>query len=131
MVSTLSSQVLANNLSNQFIHSRAISQDNKGFIWLAATNGLIRHDSEHNIVINSNNKNWPLPFNWINDIELTQNGKLLLATETHKLWLFDTTTGIAEQVIADIHHNSVYQVIEHQGPINYIKLIPHYKKPNY
>ena len=115
LVSTLSSQVLANTLNNQFIDSRAISQDNKGFIWLAATNGLIRHDSEHNIVINSNNKNWPLPFNWINDIELTQNGKLLLATETHKLWLFDTSTGTAEPVVADIHHNSVYQVIEHQS----------------
>jgi len=111
-----SSSTLAKNLSNQFINSDAIVQDNNGFIWLATTNGLIRYDSENSIIINSNNKNWPLPFNWINDIHLVDNDKLLLATETHKLWLFDTTNGSATPLATDLeHHNSVYQVIEHQG----------------
>ena len=110
-----SSDASAKNFNGEFIHSGAIVQDNKGFIWLATTNGLVRYDSENNIVINSNNKNWPLPFNWINYIELIDDDKLLLATETHQLWLFDTTTGTASQLPIAIHRNSIYQVIEHQG----------------
>ncbi|AZQ83494.1 hypothetical protein EKO29_05195 [Colwellia sp. Arc7-635] len=110
-----SSNASAKNFNSEFIHSGAIVQDNKGFIWLATTNGLVRYDSENNIVINSNNKDWPLPFNWINYIELIDDDKLLLATETHQLWLFDTTTGAASQLPITIHRNSVYQVIEHQG----------------
>lgn len=115
MIATIhSTNARAKNLNSHFINSDAIVQDDNGFIWLASTNGLIRHDSENNIVINSSNKSWPLPFNWINDIHLVDQNKLLLATETHKLWLFDTKTGDATQIATDIHHSSVYQVIEHQ-----------------
>jgi len=122
--SLLTSESAANSLNGQYVHSGAITQDNNGFIWLATRNGLVRHDSENNIIINNNNKNWPLPFNWINDIASIENNKLLLATETHKLWLFDTTTGKASEVAVDIHHNSVYQVTAHHG-MYYLNV--HYK----
>lgn len=114
-ISFFSHNTIAQNLNSQFVNSSAIIQDNKGFIWLATANGLIRYDSENNITINSNNKNWPLPFNWINDIHLVDNDKLLLATETHKLWLFDTTNGTAEQLITEISNSSIYQVIAHRN----------------
>ena len=114
-ITTLPSISLAQGLASQLTSSSAIIQDDKGFIWLSSTNGLIRHDSENNIVFNSNNKNWPLPFNWINDIYPIENDKLLLATETHKLWQFNTSTGIATQLAIDIDENSIYKVIEHLG----------------
>ncbi len=85
---------------------------------------MVRHDSENDIIISNNNKNWPLPFNWVNDIEVIEDNKLLVATETHKLWIFDTTTGEATEVPVDIHHNSVYQVTAHQG-MYYLNV--HYK----
>lgn len=110
--STISS---ANNLNSQSLQSIDIIQDNKGFIWLATANGLIRNDSQNNIVFNSNNKDWPLPFNWINDIDLIADDKLLLATETHQLWLFDTSTGKASAIAVDIDSASIYQALEHQG----------------
>ena len=105
----------AKHINNQSLHSIDIIQDNKGFIWLATTNGLIRHDSESSITFNSNNKNWPLPFNWINDIDLIDNDKLLLATETHHLWLFDTNTGAATALAIDVDSSNIHQVLEHQG----------------
>lgn len=114
----------AATLNVPYIHSGAITQDNLGFIWLATRNGLVRHDSENDIIISNNNKNWPLPFNWINDIEVIENNKLLVATETHKLWVFDTTTGEATEIPVDIHHNSVYQVTAHHG-MYYLNV--HYK----
>lgn len=104
----------AQNLNNQLINSSAIVQDPKGFIWLATPNGLIRHDSENNITFNSNNKNWPLAFNWINDIHLIDDNHLLLATETHKLWLFDINKGSAKPLPVSIHRNSIYNVIVHK-----------------
>ena len=105
----------ANNLNNQSLQSIDIIQDNNGFIWLATANGLIRNDSKNNITFNSNNKDWPLPFNWINDIDLIADDKFLLATETHQLWIFDTNTGSATALNVDIDSKSVYQALEHQG----------------
>lgn len=110
--STISS---AKSLNRQSLQSIDMIQDNKGFIWLATTNGLIRNDSENDIVFNSNNKDWPLSFNWINDIDLIADDKLLLATETHQLWLFDTNTGKASAIAVDIDSKSVHQAIEYQG----------------
>ena len=105
----------AQNLTKRLITSNSIVQDSKGFIWLSTTNGLIRFDSEDKIIFNSNNKDWPLPFNWINDIYPVGDDKLLVATETHKLWLFNTSNGRATQVNIAIEENSIYQLIEHHG----------------
>ena len=115
MASFFSAISSAKNLNNQSLHSIDIIQDNKGFVWLATANGLIRHDSESSITFNSNNKDWPLPFNWINDIDLIDNDKLLIATETHQLWLFDTNTGTATALATDVDSSSIYQALEHQG----------------
>lgn len=112
LLTTVSS---AQELTKRLITSNAIIQDSKGFIWLSTTNGLIRYDSEDKIIFNSNNKNWPLPFNWINDIYPIDDDKLLVATETHKLWLFNTSNGSATQIALDIEENSIYQLIEHYG----------------
>ncbi len=93
----------------------SIAQDQKGFIWLASATGLVRHSGDDSITFNSNNDNWPLPFNWINDIHFIDEKNLLLATETHQLWLFDTSTGEAKQLNIDIHRKSIYKVIAHKG----------------
>jgi ligand-binding sensor domain-containing protein len=95
--------------------TNTLVQDKNGFIWLATLNGLIRHTGEENITFNNNNKDWPLPFNWVNDVYMVDDRHLLLATETHSLWLFDTITGEAEELAIDIHRKSIYQVIEFLG----------------
>jgi ligand-binding sensor domain-containing protein len=112
---TLSTLSFAQSQTENILTSHAIVQDNKGFIWLSSNNGLIRHDSENNIVFNSNNKNWPLPVNWINDIFPIEGNKLLLATETHKLWLFNTLNGSASQLEVNIDDKSIIKLIEHHG----------------
>lgn len=105
----------AQQLDNHFPNSSAIVQDKKGFIWLASPNGLIRHNSKDNIIFNSSNTNWPLPFDWINDIHFIDDNNLLLATETHQLWLFNTSLGQAKKLNIDIHRKSIYKVIAHNG----------------
>ena len=110
-----SSYSFAQQLDISLPNSSAITQDKKGFIWLASPSGLIRHNSKDNITFNTSNNNWPLPFNWINDIHFIDDENLLLATETHQLWVFDTSTGQAKKLKIDIHQKSIYQVIEHKG----------------
>ena len=105
----------AQSHSNDVENAIAITQDSNGFIWLASSNGLVRYDGERSISFNSHNIDWPLPFNWLNDIYLIDGGKLLLATETHKLWLFDTANATASKLDIEIHGTSVYSAIEHNN----------------
>jgi ligand-binding sensor domain-containing protein len=121
----ISNFFINNNVYAQSLlhHStRAITQDQNGFIWLATSNGLVRYDSERSISFNSHNFDWPIPFNWINDIYLIDGTKLLLATETHKLWLFDTSNGSAVQLDISIDETSIYNIIEHND--NYYLYAP-------
>ena len=115
LVFSLFNTAAAQQFDNHFPNASTIIQDNRGFIWLASPSGLIRHNSKDNIVFNSSNNNWPLPFDWINDIHFIDNNNLLLATETHQLWLFNTTRGEAKKLDISIHRNSIYQVIAHGG----------------
>lgn len=108
-----SSTSSAQSISTPLSSSRVI-QDNQGFIWFATTNGLVRNDAHKTIVFNNSNSDWPLPFNWINDIEYIADDTLLLATETHGLWRFNTSTGTASQLNVKIHRKSIYQVRHHQ-----------------
>ncbi|MCP4322932.1 MAG: hypothetical protein GY787_14005, partial [Alteromonadales bacterium] len=78
-----------------------ILQDKHGFIWLSGQQGLTRVDANNNITFSLSNQEWPLPFSWINDIELNDD-KLLLATEMDGLWLFDTRNGDLGKVITGI-----------------------------
>lgn len=110
-----SNLAFAQQLDSHFPSSSAIAQDKKGFIWLASPVGLIRHDSNDNIIFNASNNSWPLPFDWVNDIHFIDDNNLLLATETHQLWLFNTAHGQATKLNIDIHRNSIYQVIAHKG----------------
>jgi ligand-binding sensor domain-containing protein len=121
---SFSTYSFAQSLTENILTSNAIVQDNKGFIWLSTTNGLIRHDSESNIIFNSSNKNWSLPFNWINDIYPIGENKLLLATETHKLWLFNTLNGKASPLDINIPEKSIYKLIAHR---NYYYIFAHDK----
>jgi len=84
-----------------------ILQDKHGFIWLSGQQGLTRVDANNNITFSLSNQEWPLPFSWINDIELIDD-KLLLATEMDGLWLFDTRNGELEKVITGILEPSHY-----------------------
>ena len=118
----VSNNIHAQNLRTHTGSARAITQDSNGFIWLASSNGLSRYDGERSISFNNHNVDWPLPFNWVNDIHLINGTKLLLATETHKLWLFDTTNAVASKLDIAIHGTSVYSATEHNS--NYYLYAP-------
>ncbi len=105
----------ANALSITQPNTFAIVQDHQGFIWTAGHNGLTRHNSNKSITFSSRNKDWPLPFDWIQSVSLLNNNKLLLATENNKLWQFDTTTGKSSPINVNIHQQQIIHAVEHQG----------------
>ncbi len=98
------------NLSNV----KKILQDKQGFVWLAGQQGLTRVDANSNITFSLNNQEWPLPYSWIHDISIVDD-KLLLATETHGLWLFNPRNGTAKKVPADIPRPSHYDAEMFKG----------------
>jgi ligand-binding sensor domain-containing protein len=89
-------------------------QDKQGFVWLAGQQGLTRVDPNSNITFSLNNQEWPLPYSWIHDISLIDD-KLLVATETHGLWLFDTLNGTTKKIPADIPKQSHYDAVMFKG----------------
>jgi len=91
-----------------------ILQDKNGFVWLAGQQGLTRVDANSNINFSLNNQDWPLPYSWIHDISLIDD-KLLLATETHGLWLFNTLNGTAKKIPANIPRQSHYDAVMFKG----------------
>jgi len=93
-----------NNLSNV----SSITQDKRGFVWLAGQQGLTRVDGDRSITFSLNNPEWPLPGSWIHDISLIDE-KLLLGTENDGLWLFDTRNGESEKLATDISMQSNYE----------------------
>ena len=99
-----------NSLSNV----TKIVQDKRGFVWLAGQQGLTRVDDDRSITFSLNNQEWPLPYSWIHDISLLDD-KLLLATETDGLWLFDTRNGEVEKLPVEIPRNSHYHAVMFKG----------------
>lgn len=101
----------ANNTApiNTLSNVAKILQDKHGFIWLSGQQGLTRFDGNDNINFSLSNQEWPLPFSWINDIELIDD-KLLIATEIDGLWLFDTRNGTAKKLPVDTPKESYYNV---------------------
>ncbi|WP_019025915.1 ligand-binding sensor domain-containing protein [Colwellia piezophila] len=99
---------------NSFSNIAKILQDKRGFVWLAGQEGLIRADGKQSINFSLNNQEWPLPYSWIQDIALIDD-KLLLATETHGLWLFDTRNGGVEKLPIKTHIQSHYRAVFFKG----------------
>ncbi len=99
-----------NNLTNV----KKIIQDKKGFIWLASHQGLIRVDGNNKINFSLNNQDWPLPFSWVHDIDLIDKN-LLLATETHGTWLFDSQSGTLKKQPFNIPRQSHYHSVLFKG----------------
>lgn len=87
-----------------------ITQDKQGFIWLAGQQGLTRLDDSSHVTFSLNNTHWPQAFSWVHDSTLIDNN-LLLATESHGLWLFNTDTGKSERLLVDIENNSHYHAV--------------------
>ncbi len=87
-----------------------ILQDKDGFIWLAGQQGLTRVDANSNITFSLSNKEWPLPYSWIHNMSLIDD-KLLLATETHGLWLFDTQTGTVKKIPVDTPRQNHFDAV--------------------
>jgi hypothetical protein len=85
----------------------SVVQDKRGFVWLAGQQGLTRVDGERSITFSQNNPEWPLPDSWIHDVRLIDD-KLLLATETDGLWLFDTRDGQSKKIPTGISRQSNY-----------------------
>ncbi|WP_246129082.1 ligand-binding sensor domain-containing protein [Colwellia demingiae] len=87
-----------------------ILQDKDGFVWLAGQQGLTRVDANSNITFSLSNKEWPLPYSWIHNMSLVDD-KLLLATETHGLWLFHTKNGTVKKVPVNIPRQSHFDAV--------------------
>ena len=79
-----------------------IVQDDLGFIWLTSQQGLIRYDGREFINFSSNNQDWTLPFRWVKDAKLIENGNLLLASECCGIWLFNVHTGQNSAIDLDV-----------------------------
>ena len=101
----------------------SIVQDKKGFIWLSGQNGLYRFDGSQIINFSSNQKDWPIPFNWINSASV-MGEQLILATETKGLWLFNNNTGITTSVKIKSESNTFYRAIHHKNNIYAISMAP-------
>ena len=85
-----------------------VIQDKRGFIWISGQHGLTRVDSSSTINFSLNNQQWPLPFSWIHDVNLLDD-KLLLATETDGLWLFNTLNGAVKKLNIETPKQSYYK----------------------
>lgn len=101
----------------------SIAQDKKDFIWLSGQNGLYRFNGSQLINFSNNKKDWPIPFNWINDFSISDE-QLLLATETNGLWLFNTNTAETTPVKLNIESNTIYNAIHHKGSFYAISMTP-------
>lgn len=99
-----------------------ILQDKRGLIWLSGQQGLTRFDANNNITFSLSNQAWPLPFSWINDIELIDD-KLIIATEIDGLWLFDPRNGKANKLPVKTPKESYYNVTSFKK--NYYINAPH------
>jgi ligand-binding sensor domain-containing protein len=99
---------------NNLTTVKKIVQDKKGFIWLSSQQGLIRLDGKSKINFSLNELDWPLPFSWIHDISIIENN-LLLATETHGTWLFDSQNGTLEKRQFNIPRQSHYHSVLFKG----------------
>jgi len=107
--------VSANNSGlNTLKKVERIVQDEQGYIWLAGQHGLTRYDGKNTVNFSRTNANWTLPFTWIHDVKLDDN-KLLVATETNKLWEFDVKSGQANAVNIDVERKDPYLAIQFQG----------------
>jgi len=101
----------------------SIVQDKKDFIWLSGQNGLYRFNGSKVINFSHNNKDWTLPFNWINSSSLKED-ELVLTTETKGLWLFNTNTGSTTPIKLKSKTNTFYDAIHHKGKYYAISLHP-------
>lgn len=101
----------------------SIAQDNKDFIWLSGQNGLYRFSGSKVINFSNNKNDWPIPFNWINDISI-KDEELIIATETKGVWLFNTYTGITTPIKIDSDSNTFYKAIHHKNSFYAISRTP-------
>ena len=101
----------------------SIVQDKKDFIWLAGQNGLYRFDGSQVINFSNHKKDWPIPFNWINNLSI-KGEQLILATETQGLSLFNTNTGITTPVNLKMKSKTIYNAIHHKNSFYAISMAP-------
>lgn len=101
----------------------SIVQDKKGFIWLSGQNGLYRFSGSKVINFSNNKNDWPIPFNWINDISI-KDEELIIPTETKGVWLFNTNTGVTTPIEIDSDSNTFYKAIHHKNSFYAISMAP-------
>lgn len=101
----------------------SIVQDKKDFIWLSGQNGLYRFDGSQVINFSNNEKDWPIPFNWINSLSI-KGEQLILATETKGLWLFNTNTGVTTPIKIKTKSNTFYRAIHHDNSFYAVGMAP-------
>jgi AraC family chitin signaling transcriptional activator len=101
----------------------AIVQDKKDFIWLSGQNGLYRFDGSQIINFSNHEKNWPMPFNWINGLSI-KDEQLIIATETKGLWLFNTNTGTTVPIEIKSKPNTFYRAIYHKDSFYAVSMSP-------
>ncbi|MFQ3191859.1 MAG: AraC family chitin signaling transcriptional activator [Paraglaciecola sp.] len=101
----------------------SIVQDKKDFIWLSGQNGLYRFDGSQIINFSNHEKDWSLPFNWINGLSI-EDEHLIIATETKGLWRFNTNTGSTTPIKLKSKPNTFYNAIHHKGSFYAISMSP-------
>lgn len=90
-----------------------ISEDEQGYIWLTGQFGLTRYDG--NKLLNfSSNSTWNVPFIWTHDIEVN-GSNLLITTESHYAWIFDTQTGQAQKLPVETEDDTIYSATYFDG----------------
>ncbi len=85
-----------NTLAENDATINKLIQDEQGFIWLFGQQGSSRFDGKNSIKFSTQNSQYYLPFNWVNDAAV-QDDNLLLTTETHGLWSLNPKTGKARK----------------------------------
>ena len=88
----------------------SITQDEKGFIWLAGHQGLTRFDGNNSITFSANDNNWQIPFTWSHELE-PYMGKFLVSSENNGSWLFDPDNGDIEPLNINTDRESHYHTI--------------------
>ncbi|MDX2370494.1 MAG: hypothetical protein QNK36_19170 [Colwellia sp.] len=101
----------------------SIVQDKKDFIWLSGQNGLYRFDGSQIINFSNHEKDWPIPFNWINGLSI-KDEQLIIATETKGLWLFNTDNGTTVPIKIKSKSNTFYRAIQHKNNFYAISMAP-------
>ncbi|WDE06876.1 hypothetical protein SG34_008245 [Thalassomonas viridans] len=96
------------------VNVKSLTQDSKGYIWLASRQGVTRFDGKNIITFSNNNNYWPLPFSHAHNVIKTAN-KILISTENNGLWELDPLSGETTPINIDTQSPTIYKSLRFQN----------------